>query len=101
METPPRPHGNGLTPPIDRAQFNGLYEQTFDAVYTRVLAEVHNAQRAEDLTVAVYVEAWNKRDQLDGTIDLLSWLLIMASVVVITDQASSITRRSDLLPKAP
>ena len=101
MDTPPLPHGNGLTPPIDQAQFNQLYEQTFDAVHTRLLAEVHNSQRAEDLTVAVYVEAWNKRDQLNGTIDVLSWLLMMASVVVIADPVDGVLGHSDLLPEAP
>ena len=101
MSTPPQPRGNGLTQPVDRTQFNQLYEQTFDAVYAHLLAEVHNAERAEDLTVAVYVEAWKNRDQLDQTVDLLPWLHMMASVVVIADRANSIPHHSDLLPEAP
>ena len=103
MHTPSPPSGNGLTLPLDQAQFNRLYEQTFDAVYEHLLAEVSNTRRAEDLTVAVYVQAWKSREQLDRTIDLLPWLLMMASVLVIADPADidSLANRSDLLPKSP
>ena len=60
---------------LDRESFGHLYEDTFDAVfgYARVLTD--DEEHAEDLTVAVYHQAWRQRPLLNRVAAPLAWLL--------------------------
>jgi RNA polymerase sigma-70 factor (ECF subfamily) len=75
-----------------RAAFEKLVHQTARLVYARLVLDVPDPHRAEDLTQEVYLTAWRHIRELDKPAALRGWLLSIAASVA-ADDARKIGRK--------
>jgi RNA polymerase sigma factor (sigma-70 family) len=85
----------------DGAAFGELFERHADAVYLHCFRRTASWSRAEELTSAVFLEAWRRRQavRLDSD-SILPWLLAVANNV-IRNANRSLRRHQRLLAKLP
>lgn len=85
----------------DGAAFGELFERHADAVYLHCFRRTASWSRAEELTSAVFLEAWRRRQavRLD-TDSILPWLLAVANNV-IRNADRALRRHQRLLANLP
>ena len=85
----------------DGAAFGELFERHADAVYLHCFRRTASWSRAEELTSAVFLEAWRRRQEVRlDTNSILPWLLAVATNV-IRNANRSLRRHRRLLAKLP
>jgi len=85
----------------DGAAFGKLFERHSRAVYNHCFRRTGKWSDAEELTAAVFAEAWRlrRRTKLDSD-DILPWLLAVANNL-IRNQSRSLARHQKFLMKLP
>jgi RNA polymerase sigma-70 factor (ECF subfamily) len=85
----------------DPSAFGALFERHLDAVYTHCFRRTGSWSVAEDLSSAVFLDAWRKRRDVRLSGDsILPWLLAVANNLV-RNQSRSLRRHRNLLEKLP
>jgi RNA polymerase sigma factor (sigma-70 family) len=83
------------------AAFGTLFERHADAVYNHCFRRTASWSAAEDLTSAVFLEAWRRRrDVVLSSDSILPWLLAVANNA-IRNQDRALRRHRRLLAKLP
>lgn len=85
----------------DPSAFGELFERHTDAVYNHCFRRTGSWSTAEDLTSAVFLDAWRRRHEVEITTEsLLPWLLAVANNDV-RNQQRALWRRRRLVAKLP
>ncbi|MQA05290.1 MAG: sigma-70 family RNA polymerase sigma factor [Streptosporangiales bacterium] len=85
----------------DPAAFGELFERHADAVYNHCFRRTGSWSTAEDLTSAVFLDAWRRRREITVTTDsMLPWLLAVANNDV-RNQQRALWRRRRLIARLP
>lgn len=86
----------------DPAPFGRLFDRHADRIYRHCLRQVDSKEEAEDVTSAVFLEAWRRRNDVVFTErdSVLPWLLAVANNAV-RNRRRTLRRHRNLLAKLP